>query len=198
MGSFQSLIISGLGYTDKQTALLQIPGGVIAVISVLLATWTASKYNARGLNIIFWSAIGGLLGGGLLAFLPEGANAGKMAGNYITHVVGAFLPCSYSFASANTAGHTKKVCMNAILLMSFCLGNILGPLTFRDADAPSYTPAKITIVAVDSVAILATVVLLLYYSWQNKQRDKLEVEHKQDVEFADQTDLENKEFRYKY
>lgn len=82
--------------------------------------------------------------------------------------------------------------------MSFCLGNILGPLTFRDSDAPNYTPAKITIVAVDSVAILATVVLLLYYIWTNKKRDKAVVEHKRDVEFADLTDLENKEFRYKY
>lgn len=165
---------------------------------MLLATWTAAKYNARALNIIVWSLIGGILGGSLLAFLPDGANAGKMAGNYITHVVGAFLPCSYAFAAANTAGHTKKVCMNAILLMSFCLGNILGPLTFRDEDAPSYTPAKITIVAVDLVAILATVVLWGYYIWQNRRRDKMEVQHKVDVEFADQTDVENKEFRYKY
>lgn len=84
--------------------------------------------------------------------------------------------------------------------MSFCLGNILGPLTFRDEDAPNYTPTKITIVAVDSVAILATVVLLLYYRWMNKKRDNAmaNVEHQRDVEFADLTDLENKEFRYKY
>lgn len=177
---------------------MQIPGGVIAVVSVLLATWSAAKFNARGLNIIFWSAIGGLLGGSLLAFLPESASGGRLAGNYITHVVGAFLPCSYSFAAANTAGHTKKVSLNAILLMSFCLGNILGPLTFRDKDAPSYTPAKITIVAVDSVAILATVVLLLYYRWMNKKRDKEATDHKRDIEFADLTDLDNKEFRYKY
>jgi hypothetical protein len=116
VGSFQSLIISGLGYDDKTTALLQIPGGVIAVISVLTATWTAAKFNARALNIIIWSLIGGILGGSLLAFLPDSASAGRMAGNYITHVVGAFLPCSYAFASANTAGHTKKVTMNAVLL----------------------------------------------------------------------------------
>jgi hypothetical protein len=162
-----------------------------------MATWSAAKFNARAANIIFWSLLGGILGGSLLAFLPA-TSKGALAGNYITHVVGAFLPCSYSFASANTAGHTKKVTMNAILLMSFCLGNILGPLTFRDEDAPSYTPAKITIVAVDLVAVLATVVLWLYYIWQNKRRAKMETEHKTDVEFADQTDLENKEFRYKY
>lgn len=90
--------------------------------------------------------------------------------------------------------------MNAILLMSFCLGNILGPLTFRDEDAPSYTPAKVTIVAVDSVAIALTVLLLLWYMWQNKKRERQTagIEQEKDVEFADMTDRENPWFRYKY
>lgn len=135
VGSFQSIIIKGFGYTDLQTALLQIPQGLVSVSSVLLATWSAGRWNARGLNIIFWSAIGGLLGGGLLAFLPADAKNGRLAGNYITHVVGAFLPCAYSFAACNFAvsflsfsrvassvlkyvqGHTKKVTINAIILI---------------------------------------------------------------------------------
>ncbi|KAK5750554.1 hypothetical protein LTS12_019344 [Elasticomyces elasticus] len=83
VGSFQSIIISGLGYSDKQTALMQIPGGVIAVASVLMATWGAAKFNARAVNIILWSAIGGILGGSLLAFLPS-TSTGALAGNYIT------------------------------------------------------------------------------------------------------------------
>lgn len=79
-------------------------------------------------------------------------------------------------------------------------GNILGPLTFRNEDAPRYIPAKLSIVMVDSVAIGTTVLLLLYYRWQNKRRDAAAaaVEHTRDVEFADLTDRENKEFRYKY
>lgn len=82
--------------------------------------------------------------------------------------------------------------------MSFCLGNILGPLTFRDKDAPQYTPAKITIVAVDSVAIALTIVLLLYYVFENRKRDRNPVEHQENIEFADLTDKQNKEFRYQY
>ncbi|KAK5105721.1 hypothetical protein LTR62_002337 [Meristemomyces frigidus] len=198
VGSFQSILIKSFGFTNEQTTLLQIPSGVIALSSVLIATWMAGRFNARTYNIMLWSAIGGLLGGSLLAFLPKGARAGKLGGNYLTQVVGAFLPCAYSLAGANFAGHTKKVTMNALLLMSFCVGNIIGPLTFRQKDAPSYTPAKITIVAVDSTAIVLTATLLLYYKWENKRRDRNPPAHRPNIEFLDLTDRENKELRYKY
>lgn len=103
VGSFQSIIINSLGFSSEVTALLQIPSGVIHVISILLATWSAGRFNARAINIIIWSAIGGLLGGGLLAFLPDENKAGKLVGNYLTQVVGAFLPCVYAFAGGNVA-----------------------------------------------------------------------------------------------
>lgn len=44
------------------------------------------------------------------------------------------LPIIYLLAGANVAGHTNKASLNAVLLMSFCLGNIFGPLTFRTED----------------------------------------------------------------
>lgn len=88
--------------------------------------------------------------------------------------------------------------MNAILLMSFCLGNILGPLTFRDNDAPEFLPAKVTIVAVDSTVVVAVMVLLAYYRWENKRRYNADLSHQQDIEFSDLTDRENKELRYKF
>lgn len=50
------------------------------------------------------------------------------------------------------------------------------------------------------MAIVATIVLLVYYRWQNNKRDRDAAgqDHKRDIEFSDLTDLENKEFRYRY
>lgn len=73
-------------------------------------------------------------------------------------------------------------------------GNIIGPLTFRGADAPQYIPAKIGIVATSGFACVATLVLMLYYAWENKRRDQLHVEHQENSEFFDLTDKENLEF----
>lgn len=88
--------------------------------------------------------------------------------------------------------------MNALILIGFCLGNIIGPKTFRNQDAPEYLPAKISFVVTGIVAIVLTVFLLAYYGWENKRRDAAPHRHVLDIEFADKTDRENREVRYKY
>lgn len=75
VSSFQATIISGFGYTSKESALLQIPGGAASCVSVFAATFVAGRYNQRGLNIIILLMIG-CLGGCLMAFLPEDDRAG--------------------------------------------------------------------------------------------------------------------------
>ncbi|KAI1773655.1 allantoate permease [Hypoxylon cercidicola] len=200
VSSFQATIIKGFGYTSKETALLSIPSGVVACIAVVSGGICASKFNARGPIICILLLIGGILGGCLLAFSDTSNKGALLTGNYLTNVIGASLPLLYSYSAANYAGHTKKVTMNAVVLMSFCLGNIIGPLTFREADKPQYLPAKAVIVGSTGLAILATCVLMAYYVWENKRRDRLYsgVGHKENSEFFDLTDRENKEFRYRW
>lgn len=198
VSSFQATIIKGLGYNSRQAALLSIPGGAVSIVSILSATYVAGRTNARGLNIICL-IIPAMIGGALMAFVPKSRGpAGPLIGNYMTNTIGASLPLIYSWVAANFAGHTKKVTMNAILLMSFCLGNIIGPLTFTGATAPVYTPAKIAIMVTGAVAIAATMMLLWKYRHENQRRDGLDAdrEHVVDSEFMDLTDRQNAEFRY--
>ncbi|KAI5308154.1 hypothetical protein KEM55_006431 [Ascosphaera atra] len=88
--------------------------------------------------------------------------------------------------------------MSALILMAFCLGNILGPLTFREKDAPRYVPAKIAIVATLAVSLVATALLYPYYKWENARRDKRRDQGEvQEAEaWSDMTDRQNKSFRY--
>ncbi|KAI1456720.1 allantoate permease [Annulohypoxylon moriforme] len=197
VSSYQATIIKGFGYTSKQTALLQIPSGVLACVSVIGAGVSSAKFNVRGPIIITLLLIGGILGGSLLAFSDRTNKGALLTGNYLTNVIGASLPLIYSYSAANYAGHTKKVTMNAVLLISFCLGNIIGPLTFRDGDKPGYLPAKIVIVASTAVSLITTGVLTAYYAWENRRRDRLHLglSHDENSEFFDLTDRENKEFR---
>ncbi|KAF3897686.1 Thiamine pathway transporter [Trichophyton interdigitale] len=199
ISQFQSLIIKAIGYTPKQTQLLSIPSGVVNMIAIVAATLLAARFGKRTLFMVA-VLIPSLLGACMLAFFDNTHPAAKLAGNYLTHCNNAFLPLTYSIITANYAGHTKKVTMNAIILMAFCLGNILGPLTFKDKDAPEYVPAKLTIVVTMSITIVSIFVLRLYYKYENKRRDrKLEEGQVQPAaDFLDITDRENLSFRVSY
>ncbi|KAJ5386799.1 hypothetical protein N7509_009340 [Penicillium cosmopolitanum] len=198
VSSFTSLIIKNIGFTTKETELLNIPNGAVSIVSIVTASYCASRYDQRCLCVIASLTIG-LLGGCLLAFSPKDMKAAQLAGNYLTQVIGSALPILYSLAGANAAGHTKKITMNAILLMAFCLGNILGPLTFRTKDEPNYIPAKIALVVTVALAIIFAFLLRFYYGWENRRRDaRHEGEvHQENSEFLDLTDRQNREFRYK-
>jgi MFS family permease len=196
VSSFSSIIVSNFGYDDYQTLLLNLPGALVSFVSVGIATITAAKFNARSFAIIAL-IVPTLLGGALMAWLPADNKAGLLAGNYLTFTVGSSLPLLYSWITANYAGHSKKTTMSAIVLMSFCVGNIIGPKTFRDSDAPNYIPAKICIVAFLSLATCLVLILYVCYTWENSRRDKLgEIPMPEDWELMDITDKENKAFRY--
>ncbi|KIW31642.1 hypothetical protein, variant [Cladophialophora immunda] len=196
VSSFSSIIIENFGYDEYTTLLLNLPGCAVAFVSVGFGTWWAGRYNGRGIAIIVLT-IPTLLGGALMAWLPPTNKGGLLAGNFLTNTVGATLPLLYSWITSNYAGHTKKITMNAIVLMSFCVGNIIGPETFRAKDAPQYIPAKLTIVVILSIAIVLAITLDLLYVLENKKRDREEPQDlPQDYEFLDLTDKENRNFRY--
>ncbi|KAK1986956.1 major facilitator superfamily transporter [Colletotrichum cereale] len=199
VSSFQATIIKGFGYTSKETALLSIPSGAVSIVSILAATNMAGRFNQRAINIVCL-LIPGVIGASLMAFLPANNKAGKLIGNYMTNCIGATLPLLYSLVGANYAGHTKKVTMNATLLICFCIGNIIGPLTFTAESAPEYIPAKTAIIVTSGLAMVFTLMLRFYYVWENKRRQRLaenqELGHLKDIEFSDITDRQNKEFRY--
>jgi hypothetical protein len=106
----------------------------------------------------------------------------------------------YSWGAANYAGHTKKISINAVILIAYGASNIIGPLTFTGFTAPQYIPAKVAIMVCLAVAIVATLILRYWYVWENKRRDRVTAaqgyQHVQDVEFMDLTDNQNMEFRY--
>ncbi|KAK5133554.1 hypothetical protein LTR08_007593 [Meristemomyces frigidus] len=201
-GSFSSILIKSFGFTSRQAALLNIPSGFIQGFAVMLASWAAGRGNARGFAIVAL-LLPGVLGGALMAFLPDRSNytAGKIVGIYLCGIFGPNLSIMYSWAAANYAGHTKKTTINAIILAAYGASNICGPLTFTGATAPQYIPAKVAIMASLALAVATTLVLRFLYMKENKVRDRRAVEsggqgHVEDIEFMDLTDKENPEFRY--
>lgn len=198
--TYSSTLIAGFGFSGPISALLNTPGGVVSIFFTLLVGFGIRQTSNRwAWNVL--CTIPGIIGGALLSFLPKSNKAGVLIGIYLVNSIVATLPILYQWTMANCAGHTKRAFSSALIAGSFSIGNIIGPQTFQARDAPEYRPAKIAVLATQAAAAVLSVVLFVYYRWQNRQRDQkkgAEENSFDDTKWAGLTDRENPSFRYVY
>ncbi|KAG7822315.1 hypothetical protein KL928_000790 [Ogataea angusta] len=100
-----------------------------------------------------------------------------------------------SIVSSNVAGHSKKVAVSTVFLIGYCAGNMIGPQTFVEAQAPTYIGAKTAMLVCYCVGAAAMAAMYLIYYARNRERGEPPAESG-DLAFADLTDKQNPDFRY--
>ncbi|SCW00843.1 LAFE_0C13234g1_1 [Lachancea fermentati] len=204
ISTFSSIDIMSFGFSAKEAALLNMPSGVVSIISSFLSTFFIMKGVPRYLAITVL-IIPAVIGAALMSFLPKSNQAGLLVGIYMINTITAPLAICYSWAGVNFAGSTKKIGSTAVFIsIGFALGNIVGPQSYRVKDAPDYYPAKISMLITQAVSIpLAWLIALIYYL-RNKRRnakqalETVEIEDDMLNAWSNLTDFQNKSFRYSY
>ncbi|KAI0912901.1 MFS general substrate transporter [Ustulina deusta] len=209
---FTSIILETFGFDVLETQYMQIPGNVIQVFSLLASGYISSRLpNVRCVVMLAGNLIC-VAAGGALVGLPVGPDGtdnrwGRLVALWLCSFQSVGFSMSLTMVSSNVAGYTKKQLTGAILFVGYCVGNgqIIGPQTFIEKEAPLYTSACILVGY--SVKTLMVVVLYLYMWAVNKKRDReaavsssgLTVEQeKEAIErgMQDATELDNPGFRY--
>ncbi|KUJ20301.1 putative allantoate permease [Mollisia scopiformis] len=204
--SFTPLIVNGLGYSSQRAALLTMPSGILETVSsylcngcVFLLVTRLPKYHPRGVIIII-GLIVGMIAAIFLYTLPLTALHNRLAALYVSYFyLGPYI-VSLGFITANTAGHTKKVTVNALVFISYCVSNIIGPQFFKSNQAPLYPLGTGAILGAYVLSIITMCTYMAFCWHENQRRDKLdtaggELAH-QETDFKDLTDKENIHFRY--
>lgn len=203
ISSFSAKDIVSFGFTSREAALLNMPSGVVSIISSWLSTYFIMKGTTRFIAICVL-LIPAIIGGALMSYLLKTNKGGLLVGIYMINCITAPLAIVYSWASANVAGSTKKIGVTSLFIsVGFAIGNITGPQSYRAKDAPLYQPAKVSMLATQAASFgLALVIASIYYL-RNKKRNAHPVMNMSDEKEAqdvwnDLTDFENKAFRYTY
>ncbi|SCU79366.1 LADA_0B00188g1_1 [Lachancea dasiensis] len=202
VSNFTGVIISSFGYSNEKATIFQIPSGAVSIIATLACCYLAGHVGQR-CYIMGAVCVPSIVGAILLLALDQNHRVGKLFGVYLLNSAPAILPMIYNWNSVNTSGHTKRVSRNALTLMAFCVGNLIGPQMFKNNDAPNYTPAKIALIAQLAIAIVLCLCLRAIVVAENKRRDEectgLDPEVlRRDTTTLDLTDLEDITFRYVY
>ncbi|CAG7944754.1 unnamed protein product [Penicillium nalgiovense] len=202
VSNFSSIIIATFGFSKERTTIIQMPSGAVSIIATIGATYLIGAIGHRAYMIAIIT-IPSILGAGLLLGLGEQYKVGKLFGVYLLNACPAMVPIIYSWNSANTSGYTKRAMRNALTLMAFCLGNLIGPQLFQVSDAPRYNAAKITLIVTMSAVVLLAFALRQLTVWENARRNREQAGSEDtasaaDLAFMDLTDIQNRGFRYVY
>lgn len=131
--------------------------------------------------------------------LPRSNIAGQMVGLYFLYAYFGPYVVGIGLAQANTAGHTKKTVVFAILYIGYAVGNLIGPQTFRANQAPEYIGGTISMLVCYCICIVLMGAYWLLAVWENKKRAHAAAaaDNREVLEsFLDQTDFEQEGFIY--
>ncbi|PWN18948.1 MFS general substrate transporter [Microstroma glucosiphilum] len=213
----RSIIIEQFGFTRLQTSLLNIPTGVLEMITIPTATWAARRWKTIHV-MTFWT-IPAIVGASMLLGLSQEHKVARLVAIYFFLSTASFV-LGMSWNSSCSAGSTKKMFSNALFLIGYCVGNIAGPLMWK----AEYSPVN----TVPWSIILATLILAIptsYAAWyiavyRNKRKEEAQAGHRSahevevkvqeggkgsekgverhhlDSAFLDLTDKQNPNFRY--
>ncbi|KAJ9157503.1 MFS general substrate transporter [Pleurostoma richardsiae] len=200
---FGPSIISAFGFTSEQSTLLSMAPGGAAVLGTFVALFVA-KYTCRTIAGL-WTLVLSCTGVIMMLTIPEKHAAARYGGYVLTLQFPICVMFLVTFMTAGVGGSTKKLAFGASYQLGYTVGNIIGPQTYRESDAPNYYTAKYTMLAF----LLFTMVLLasigLLHAYWNKQRDRQDaldaqngVVHEtiENEEFADLTDFKLRSLRY--
>jgi hypothetical protein len=209
------IIVSSFGFTVLQTTLLGCVAGVVEIVTI----WTGVNLAARIPNsrayVGFLYFIPNILGVFLINFLPWSDKVGLLFGVWITGVGATGFVLSLSWLSTVTAGHTKRVTVNAIMLSAYCIGNAAAPFMWQAKYKPRNHIPWIIIGVCYACCMTLLLTIRFVLSSENKRRDREQLDEsyddvyierigkdgevervKVDKEFLDLTDIQNRDFRY--
>ncbi|PPQ83745.1 hypothetical protein CVT24_007788 [Panaeolus cyanescens] len=174
--SVNNIIIKNFGYTSKHTLILSVPSGVAAVV---MALWFKSCSEITGcrtpmLPIAIPLLVPPIIGSAMLIGLNHsGQKMTLVSATYLLGTIKSAMASLYDYNASNTSGHTKKSIINAMTLVSFGVGNIVGTEIFQPKDAPDYIAGKTAIVVLLTIQLLVCLLIRWVNIGMNKK--KLEI-----------------------
>jgi len=209
------IIVLSFGFTTFQTTLLASVIGVVEIVTILSGVTIASRIqNSRAwVGIIYF--VPNLIGVFLVNFLPWRDKVGLLFSVWMAVFGTTGFVLALAWVSQTTAGHTKRITTNAVMLSAYCIGNAAGPFMWQNKYKPRNHVPWIIIGVCDVACMVLLFSIRVLLARENKRRDAEppdytfddayvvttdkdgnHAEVKVPKEFLDLTDRQNRDFRY--
>lgn len=168
ISTFGPLIIKSFGFDPFQTVLFNMPFGAVALMAILGGAYLATKIKRKG-PVIVALCVPPIAGTVMLMLLPHDAShkAPLLVGYYLISVYPGITPLIYAWSAQNTAGDTKRKCVNAAIFVGQSVGNIIGPQLYSTSEKPGYSRGLHSNLALYVVIVVLVTVTTVYLGMLN-------------------------------
>jgi len=213
----KQIIVSSFGFTPLQTTLLGCVDGIVEIVTIFTGVTLASRIPNSRAYVGFIYFIPNVMGVFLINFIPWSDKVGLLFAQWINGVGTTAFVLALSWLSTVTAGHTKRITVNAIMLSAYCTGNAVAPFMWQAKYRPrNHIPwIIIGICNVSCMSLLLTIRYVLRRENNRRDQEQQQLDNnyddvyieklgkdglvervKVDKGFLDLTDVQNRDFRY--
>ncbi|KAF7368535.1 MFS general substrate transporter [Mycena venus] len=164
------IIVASFGFTILQTTLLSCVPGVIEIVTIWTGVIVVARTGSRAWVAVLYY-IPNILGTILVTTLPWSNKVGLVCSAFLTGVGTTGFVIALAWISNVTAGHTKRITTNAIMLGAYGLGNALGPFMWQ----AKYQPRDRVPWTIIGICFASCMGVLLVIRWllkaENSRRD---------------------------
>ncbi|KAI0448772.1 major facilitator superfamily domain-containing protein [Xylaria acuta] len=200
VNSFSTIIIKDLGFSTEKTTQLKSVGDAINIVALLIGgTIILNVPDSR----LITATVANLLctiSAATLGFLPRSNTWGRLASFWLVNAQSVGFTVSLTTISSNMAGYTHRSFASALIFTAYCWGNFAGPFVVKQSEAPTYTGATVGLLVGYGIKFVCHLILLVYMFSVNRYRNRTygpqNKEASDEAGMSDQTEFQNKDFRY--
>ncbi|RPD75575.1 MFS general substrate transporter [Lentinus tigrinus ALCF2SS1-7] len=191
IAAFLPTIITTFGFTNALAQLLTIPPYIVSTTILCSIAYASDKLQTRGKFVVATSSLAGI-GYVLLLAVPSNNHVRYFATFCITSGTYGMICTTLAWFTQNLASETKRATAMPFFQAIGQCGSILGSHIYVLTEGPRYLKGFSVDCALDFLAALVALVLMVSYRAENKRRDRLYGVPDQDAivdttELADQT-----------
>lgn len=218
----QSLIIKSLGHSVLSTTLLSSVIGFVQAGSILIGVLLVRAFkNSRAIVAVTMS-IPNICAPIISVVVPWSSRVALLVAIYLSWFASTPYVIVLGWMTSTTAGHTKRVTVQSLAMIGYCIGNIIAPQLWQAQYKPRNIFPWSLILACYLICSAMIIGMMFYLKKENRRRDQDELitcagspkttvegtsenkcnssglAPKVDKAFMDLTDLQNRDFRYVY
>ncbi|KAK4097550.1 MFS general substrate transporter [Parathielavia hyrcaniae] len=187
---FLPTIVRDLGtvQTPELAQLMTVPPYVVACVFCVGAGWYADKLGQRGIFMIFFMVVSII---GLIMLMASSSAAVRYVGCFFL-ATGIYpnVPQGVAWNGNNIGGSLKRGVGIAMHVGFGNLGGTISAYLFLPKDSPRYIPGFAVLLAFQAMALVLSVLMMIYLRRENARRDR---EYKPPSEYTEEERVAERE-----